>query len=204
MGLSPHRPLSEGKSRHKLGECKDSRKRKHEASKKQYTSGSYQTWTEMTGDTICPICTITSLGHQQAPRGGRGAKTTEVGTVQSLPCSNPSAAVLCHNKPVLKKSPGWWWKFDKHEHFNCLSVINCIIMSAIGWGNDYMHFKLSHKPISTGLNCGGWQYNECNFTYFILHYRTYVWYDSFVLYSCVTCCGAHFRCLTSVASLCRV
>ena len=57
--------------------------------------------------TICPICTITSLGHQQAPRGGRGANTTEVGTVQSLPCSNPSAAVLCHNKPVLKKSPGW-------------------------------------------------------------------------------------------------
>ena len=84
----------------------------------------------MRGDIICPICTITSLGHQQAPRGGGGAKTTEVGTVQSLPCSNPSAAVLCHNKPVLKKSPGWWWKFDKHEHFNCLSVINCIIITS--------------------------------------------------------------------------
>ena len=40
-----------------------------------------------------------------------------------------TAAVLCHNKPVLKKSPGWWWKFDKHEHFNCLSVINCIIIN---------------------------------------------------------------------------
>ena len=54
---------------------------------------------------------------------------TEVGTVPSPPCSNPSAAVLCHNKPVLKNSPGWWWKFDKYEHFNCLSVMNCIIMN---------------------------------------------------------------------------
>ena len=50
-------------------------------------------------------------------------------TVLSPPCSIPSAAVLCHNKPVLKKSPGWWWKFDKYEHFNCLSVINCIIIN---------------------------------------------------------------------------
>ena len=35
--------------------------------------------------------------HQ--PRGGERAKTREVGTVLSPPCSNPSAAVLCHNSP---------------------------------------------------------------------------------------------------------
>ena len=56
----------------------------------------------MRGDTIFPICTITSGGYPHAPRWGVGAKTTEVGTVLSPPCSNPSAAVLCHNKPVLK------------------------------------------------------------------------------------------------------
>ena len=49
---------------------------------------------------------ITSLVHPHAPRKGGRAKTTEVGTVLSPPCSNPSAAVLCHNKPP-KKSPGW-------------------------------------------------------------------------------------------------
>ena len=56
---------------------------------------------------IYPICTITSLGWSHAKSGGEGAKTTEVGTLPSPPCSNPSAAVLSHNKPVLKKSPGW-------------------------------------------------------------------------------------------------
>ena len=66
----------------------------------------------MRGDTIYPICTITSLpgppwgGRTHLDVGGR-AKTTEVGTVPSPPCSNPSAAVRRHNKPVLKKSPGW-------------------------------------------------------------------------------------------------
>ena len=41
----------------------------------------------------------TSLGQPHTPRGGGRAKTTEVGTVLSPPCSNPSAAVLCHNSP---------------------------------------------------------------------------------------------------------
>ena len=27
-------------------------------------------------------------------------------------------------------------------------------MSAIGWGNDSIHFKLSQKSIVAGLNCG--------------------------------------------------
>ena len=53
----------------------------------------------MRGDTIYPIYRTTSLGHPHTPRGGLRAKTTEVGTVLSLPCSNPSAAVLCHNSP---------------------------------------------------------------------------------------------------------
>ena len=33
-------------------------------------------------------------------------------------------------------------------------------------GNDCIQFKLSHKPEVAGLNCGGWQYNKRNFTYF--------------------------------------
>ena len=28
-------------------------------------------------------------------------------------------------------------------------------MSATGWGNDCIQFKLSHKPGVVGLNCGG-------------------------------------------------
>ena len=51
------------------------------------------------GDTIYPIYMTTSLGQPHTPRGGGRAKTTEVGTVLSPPCSNPSAAVLCHNSP---------------------------------------------------------------------------------------------------------
>ena len=45
----------------------------------------------------CLLCT--QLIHWLSlPQRGR-AKTTEVGTVLSPPCSNPSAAVLCHNSP---------------------------------------------------------------------------------------------------------
>ena len=43
--------------------------------------------------------TVGCLGQPHTPRGGGRAKTTEVGTVLSPPCSNPSAAVLCHNSP---------------------------------------------------------------------------------------------------------
>ena len=39
-------------------------------------------------------------------------------------------------------------------------------MSVIGWGIDCIQFKLYHKSVVAGLNCGGWQYNKCNFTYF--------------------------------------
>ena len=53
----------------------------------------------MRGDTIYPIYTTTPLGQPHTPRGGGKAKTAEVGTVLSPPCSNPSAVVLCHNSP---------------------------------------------------------------------------------------------------------
>ena len=39
-------------------------------------------------------------------------------------------------------------------------------LSAIGWGDDCTQFKLSRKPGVDGLNCGEWQYNKRNFTYF--------------------------------------
>ena len=38
-------------------------------------------------------------------------------------------------------------------------------MSAIGWGNDCIQVKLSHKCIVTGFNYRGWKYNKCNFSY---------------------------------------
>ena len=59
--------------------------------------------------------------------------------------SSPTRWLLqdCHNKPVLKKSPGWWWKFDKHEHFNCLSVINCIIIRKDFIPSALMQFTLA-------------------------------------------------------------
>ena len=47
-------------------------------------------------------------------------------------------------------------------------------MSAIGWGNDCTQVKLSHKPGLPGLNCGGWQYDKCNFTYFT-YYKKLSW-----------------------------
>ena len=46
-----------------------------------------------------PIYMTPSLGRPHTPRGRGRAKTTEVSTVQSSPCSKPSAAVLCHNSP---------------------------------------------------------------------------------------------------------
>ena len=41
-------------------------------------------------------------------------------------------------------------------------------MSASGWGNDCIQFKLPHKPIVAGLDCEWWQYNKPNFT--LLYY----------------------------------
>ena len=83
-------------------------------------AGNYQTWTEMRGDTIYPIYMTTSLGRPHTPRGGGRAKTTEDGTVQSPPCSIPSAAVLCHNSPEEVT-----WLVMKIWHartFYCLSL----------------------------------------------------------------------------------
>ena len=37
-------------------------------------------------------------------------------------------------------------------------------MSAIGWGNDCIQFKLSHKPRVADLNCGGYCQYKRNFT----------------------------------------
>ena len=46
-------------------------------------------------------------------------------------------------------------------------------MSAIGWGIDCIQFKLSHKPNVAGLNCGEWQYDKRNFTYFTIEFQEF-------------------------------
>ena len=46
--------------------------------------------------------------------------------------------------------------------------------SAIGWGNDCIQFKPSHKPWVAGLNCRGRQYNKPSFTSLYFKIKTIV------------------------------